>query len=308
MLLPVCVLCITVEMLERIRSLVMVLEEGSVNRASTRLRISQPALSRQIQSLEHEIGAALLERGPWGVRPTDLGYEFLKQMKPVVAAFDLALSALQRSARGEREELRIGYLGSAANRFLTPALALARKQMPKLKFRFLDLSPAEQLKALGEGLIDVALIGQEGAPAAGEFYSRKLAILGVCAALPSQHPKARSRSIKLADLKSEVFIGADEAEVPGRNAWTTSMCRRAGFRPRYLTNATSITELWAMISGEQAVALLPDYFETRSMAGVKLVPVTDSWARWEFLLLRQRGKTSAHARVFVEMLLATALQ
>lgn len=295
-------------MLERIRSLVVILEEGSVNRASARLRLSQPALSRQIQALEHEIGAPLLERGPWGVRPTDLGYELLKEMKPVLAAFDLAFSRLQGSARGERQELRIGYLGSAANRFLTPALAAARQRMPDTKFRFLDLSPAEQLKALSEGVLEVAMIGQEGASAATEFYARKLATLPVCVALPAQHPKADAPSLKLAELKSDLFIGADESEVPGRNAWTTALCKKAGFRPRYLGNANSITELWAMLTGEQAVALLPDYFETRMMAGIRLVPVADAWARWDFIVLRQRGNSSPQARTFIELLVQSAVE
>lgn len=293
-------------MLDRVRSLLVVLETGSMNRASTRLRISQPALSRQIQALEAEVGSPLLERGPWGVRPTDLGHEFVKQMKPVLAAFDLALSSLQRAARGERDELRIAYLGSAANRFLTPALAEARKQMPNTKFRFLDLSPAEQIRGLAEGSIDVALIGQEGKVVEAEYYTRKIATLGVCVALPSSHPKARSRSLSLADLKGDPFIGADEAEVPGRNAWCTELCRKAGFRPRYLGNANSITEGWAMVSGEQAVMLLPDYFESRTMAGVRLVPISDPWASWDFLVLRQRGNSSAQAKLFVEILAQSA--
>ncbi|MEY4200329.1 MAG: hypothetical protein RLZZ265_2069, partial [Verrucomicrobiota bacterium] len=55
-------------MLDRIRALLTVIEEGSVNRAAVRLRITQPALSRQMQSLETEIGGKLLERQTSGVK------------------------------------------------------------------------------------------------------------------------------------------------------------------------------------------------------------------------------------------------
>ena len=46
--------------MDRIRALLTVIEEGSVNRAAVRLRISQPALSRQMQALENELGGKLL--------------------------------------------------------------------------------------------------------------------------------------------------------------------------------------------------------------------------------------------------------
>jgi DNA-binding transcriptional LysR family regulator len=61
-------------MIDRIRALLIVIEEGSVNRAAMRLYITQPALSRQMQALEHEIGGKLLERETSGVKPTDLGH------------------------------------------------------------------------------------------------------------------------------------------------------------------------------------------------------------------------------------------
>ena len=61
-------------MMDRIRALLTVIEEGSVNRAAVRLRITQPALSRQMQALENELGGKLLERETSGVKPTGLGH------------------------------------------------------------------------------------------------------------------------------------------------------------------------------------------------------------------------------------------
>jgi DNA-binding transcriptional LysR family regulator len=57
-------------MLEEIRSFLAVVEEGSLRRAAARLHTSQPALSRRMQALEHELGGRLLERMSTGVRPT----------------------------------------------------------------------------------------------------------------------------------------------------------------------------------------------------------------------------------------------
>lgn len=146
-------------MMDRIRALLTVIEEGSVNRAAVRLRITQPALSRQMQALEAEIGGKLLERETSGVKPTGLGHALVKSMRPLVSACDSALADLRRQARGERSELRIGYLISAAQSVLTPALARLRQSHPDLKLKLHDMSPREQIDGLRAGELDVALIG-----------------------------------------------------------------------------------------------------------------------------------------------------
>src|SRR5215469_9090221 len=86
-------------MLEQIRSFLTVVEEGSLHRAATRLRISQPALSRQMQALEHELGGRLLERMATGVSPTAGGQALAKTMGAVLASYDLAMSDTRRVLR-----------------------------------------------------------------------------------------------------------------------------------------------------------------------------------------------------------------
>jgi DNA-binding transcriptional LysR family regulator len=79
-------------MIDRMRALLVVVEEGSVNRAAVRLRITQPALSRQMKSLEDEIGGRLLERETSGVTPTSIGHTLISAMRPVIDAYEAALA------------------------------------------------------------------------------------------------------------------------------------------------------------------------------------------------------------------------
>ena len=197
-------------MIDRIRSLLVVIEEGSVNRAAVRLRITQPALSRQMKLLESEVGGRLLERGSSGVTPTGLGHALVKAMRPVVESYDAALADVRRQARGFRSELRVGFLISAAQPILTPALERLRATHPQIRLKLHDMSPREQIDALEAGEIDVALIGQEGAIAAKDFHSLKLGSLGVYAALSSTDPLASRKKIAIKDLAGRDFIGVDE--------------------------------------------------------------------------------------------------
>jgi DNA-binding transcriptional LysR family regulator len=277
-------------MLDRLRAFFIVVQEGSVNRAAALLRISQPALSRQMQSLENEIGGKLLERDVTGVKPTTIGYTLLKSMRPILERFDAALAETRRHARGVRSELRIGYLITAAPSILTPALARFRKAHHTLKLCLHDMSPREQIDALRAGELDLALIGQEGASAARDFYSHKLCSFNIVAALSSSDPLANRKSIRLRDLKNHGFIGVDETEMPGRNRWITGTCRAAGFKPRFIAITDGITHVLSQVVSESAVTLLPGYFKTYTHPDIVFVPIADPDAKWDLITLCQRGK------------------
>lgn len=295
-------------MIERLRAFFVVLEEGSLNRAARRLHLTQPSLTRQMQSLENEIGGPLLERQSSGVKPTALGQAVLARMRPLLGQFDAACADLHRQARGQRAELRIGYIGSAAHRYLNPALAALRREFPEAKVKLLDLSPGEQIAGLKEGSIDLALIGQEGASMSHDFYARRLATLGVCVALPSDHPLASRRELRPADLKDETFIGTPESDVPGRNQWISRICRKSGFKPRFTGEAASIGEAFSMVASEGAVVVLPDYFAQVPPPGTTLLPLIDESARWDLLLLWQRGRAPTVLKAMIELLARTARQ
>ncbi len=295
-------------MIDRLRTFFVVLEEGSLNRAAMRLHVSQPSLTRQMQALETELGGALLERQTTGVQATALGQAVLAEMAPVMEQFEATLADLRRRARGQRTDLRIGYIGSAAHVYLNPALTELRRVHPEAKVKLLDLTPGEQVAALRRGEIDLALIGQEGASLAREFYTVKLATLGVCVALPSDHALAARRELRPADLRSEVFIGAPEAAVPGRNLWVTRICRKGGFRPKFIMEGESIGEAFSMVASEGAVMVLPDYFVSTPPPGTVLIPLIDPVAKWDLLLIWQRGRASTVLKTMIQLLASNASQ
>src|SRR5258707_13226916 len=138
-----------------------------------------------MQALEDEFGGALLEHTTAGVRPTAAGQALATSLPSVLADYDAAMAEARRLARGQRDLIRVGYLGSAAQIFLDPALSALRHTHPEVKVKLLDLSPGEQIAALRKGEIDLALIGQEGALLSSEFYTRKLTTLPVVAVISS---------------------------------------------------------------------------------------------------------------------------
>jgi DNA-binding transcriptional LysR family regulator len=293
-------------MLAQLRAFLVALEEGSLNRAALRLRISQSTLSRQMQLLENEIGGALLERTTAGVRPTDAGYALATSLPRVLADYDAAIEEARRLARGQRDLIRLGYLGSAAQMFLDPALSALRRSHPEVKVKLLDLSPGEQIVALRKGEIDLALIGQEGALLSSEFYIRKLTTLAVVAVMPADHPLALKKCISVKELRGERFISSPEEDLPGRDRWITQLCRRAGFRPKFVQGASSVSNMFTLIGSEGAVTLVPAYLRNFPVAGVAMVPLSDTKAIWDLLVVWQRGRTGKSLQALLDALAASA--
>lgn len=88
--------------LAQIETFVAVAETGNVTRASSLLRIAQPALSRQIRSLEDELGAPLFLRTAKGMQLSEHGALFLTHARRILAEIDDARATLRALPRRER--------------------------------------------------------------------------------------------------------------------------------------------------------------------------------------------------------------
>src|SRR6185503_9474339 len=112
--------------IEKLRLFLTVLEEGSLRRAADRLHISQSAITRRIQLLEHDLGGRILERTSAGVRPTSGGHALAQKAKILLVDYDSVMGEARRLVRGESDRLRIGYIASAVKEYLSPALTVVR--------------------------------------------------------------------------------------------------------------------------------------------------------------------------------------
>ena len=99
--------------LRHLRYFVAVGEEEHYGRAARRLHVAQPALSRQIQDLERQIGFRLFQRLPRGVKLNAAGKQFLADARRILQDVEESTARAARVARGQSGTLRIGFTEDA---------------------------------------------------------------------------------------------------------------------------------------------------------------------------------------------------
>jgi DNA-binding transcriptional LysR family regulator len=114
-------------------------EASNFTKAAARLRVAQPALSRQVKDLEDEIGVDLLRRTPRGVRLTAEGKLYLEEVRELLKRTGESVEKIRALARDEYGEMRVGYMSTATVEILPPALAAFRKSVPHAEVLLYDL-------------------------------------------------------------------------------------------------------------------------------------------------------------------------
>jgi DNA-binding transcriptional LysR family regulator len=291
--------------LDQLRLFMTVIEEGSLRRAAERAHISQSAVTRQMQMLEHDLGGRILERTSTGVRPTTGGYTLAQKAKLLLADYDSTMSDVRRLVRGEGHHLRIGYLASAGQQYLGEPIKALRLLHPKVKMKMLDLTPGEAIGALRRSEIDLALTYLGMDLLSRDFYTRKIDNVPSVAVLPIHHRLASKRQIPISQLKHERFLQVAETCAPGYNQRVGQFCRRFGkFRPRFapVRAFESIAESLAISGNEDSVSLNPVFVRHLKIPNVVIVPIADKGATWDVFVAWQRGKTTAPVRALIDAL------
>src|SRR6185503_14597818 len=155
--------------LRHLRYFVTVAEELNISRASARLRISQPAVSRQLRDLEEELRVALFNREKHGLKLTPAGQAFLAHARDLLRRSGEAVKQMAAFNEQARETLTVGYIAPILSSTLTPALRSFSQAHPQAEIALREMSPAEQVKALRADRIDLALLGNPCAELDREF-------------------------------------------------------------------------------------------------------------------------------------------
>ncbi|MGL5509505.1 MAG: LysR family transcriptional regulator [Microcoleaceae cyanobacterium] len=243
--------------LRHLKYFVAVAEELNFSRAAVRLYISQPALSRQIKDLEKELSVMLFLRQSNGLKLTEAGQFFLEQAKDILHRSDISVQNIKNHYTNKDQSLVIGYIPTILQSFLSQILQSFGFAYPQIAVSFREMSPSDQVKALRDGKINIAFMGNPPDDLEAEFMVKCIKKVPIVAVLSNQHSLADQSSINLAELASEKFIGMSEETFPGRNDRIYDVCHCAGFIPNLNLFADSHASMIALVTAGQGVAIMP---------------------------------------------------
>jgi LysR family transcriptional regulator, nitrogen assimilation regulatory protein len=189
--------------LRRLRYFLRIAAEGSLGKASRALRIAQPALGRQIQLLENELGVRLFQRVAKGMALTDEG-EYLKEaLEHPLHLVDIALKNVRSYSARVEAALTLGLPPTIAPFLGARLLRRFRRDLPKLKLWIVDADSHRLAGELTRGLIDIALL-VDVTPGARAFHSEvvveQLMLVGPPGALPPLQPPLSFKDLQTLPL------------------------------------------------------------------------------------------------------------
>lgn len=147
-------------------SFLCVADLRSFTRASERLNVTQPALSRQIKQLEQEVGVALFERHGRGVSLTSAGVLLRERAQSIVSEVKRAKFDVANMGDKCIGEIRIGFLPSARLMLTMPVIERLKKELPDIFVTVTEASSSEMIEQIGAGVLDVAVIASADRTAA----------------------------------------------------------------------------------------------------------------------------------------------
>ncbi len=285
--------------LRHLRYFVAVAEELHFTRAARRLNIAQPPLSQQIRALEAELGVRLFDRTRRSVALTDAGAALLARARTLLAT-TLALPAeLQRVARGEVGELRIGFTSTLPlTHVLRDVVADHRRSHPEVSLHLRELHAMLQFEALRRGELDVGLVRyNERAPEGIRLDLLRRDPLRLV--VPASHRFARRKSVVIADCRDEAFIGFPGSAGTGTGPLLKRLCAEAGFEPRIAQEAREATTQIGLVAAGLGIAVLPAPLEAVRIDGVRYVPLAGEGAMLVMSTATRVGEVSERVLSFV---------
>ena len=286
--------------LRHLRYFIAIGEEQHYGRAARRLRVAQPALSRQIQDLEGELGFELFERLPRGVRLSLAGQLFLEDARRILLEISDAATRAGRVARGLSGTLRIGFTENSCWRGAVPeSFRRFRELQPDAELQLQPSASAEQIEAIRSGRLDAGFVNfmPKSDP---ELDQLLVAIQRVELAAPKGHPLTTLKKLRLRNLTDAPFIWFPRWSSPAFYDRMMRECYRGGLKsPRIVQEGLNEATILSLVSSGLGVGWVLGTARWRCPETIIVLPVADLNMPLTLALVWRRDNASPLLAKFV---------
>lgn len=286
--------------LRHLRYFVAVAEDMHFGRAAKRLHIVQPALSKQIQALERELGVTLFSRTKHRTEFTPAGQAFFEEALDILQRVDHATRTAKMTETGALGSLDIAFVGPAMLTVLPPLLREHRRRYPGVRFVLQELPSVPQIKRLKDGALDAGFVYPHGPDELLSFKTvwREPFVVG----LPENHRLAAECIVNLADCGHDTFVLISRTGSPEFFDRCLALCQSYGFSPSVIEEGNSPAARYGMVSAGLGVTVVPESALNTPWPGVVFRPLVEPGVDIELAFASRLDDESAALAAFIQTL------
>jgi DNA-binding transcriptional LysR family regulator len=263
---------------QRLKTLTLVLDLGSISAAASVLGYTQSATSQQLRALEREVGMPLVDRSHRPLRATPAGALLREHVDQVLAALE-GTQALVQDLRAGVLRLRLAAFGSSLWSFVPAAVRDLRRAHPQLVVHVQQVETHEAIRRLRSGDADLAVAHHMPGAAVPEttgLVRHHLLVDRLHVLLPEGHRLARHDTISIAELEGEPLILPRHGTPAARfRTVVEHLCAEAGFSPRAAYELDDPPSAQAFVAAGIAVVPMHGLMLATLPPGATSRPLTD---------------------------------
>lgn len=266
---------------QQIKYFLVLAEELHFWKTSEKVYTSQSSLSRQIQSLEDELGIQLFERNKRNVKLTEAGQFLKKHWEVLLDDFDRTCKQAKKIDEGTSGAIAIAYPGSISFNFLPQLLENLNHEMPDLKTELTEPTDVTQEELLLNYKVDIAF--SRDAIQNPTISSRKLYAEPVCLVVPQNHWLREDNFNDFRDLKDEKFIISGLHHTTHFASLLRSIFNTYDFEPKTSIKSDFGGMILNLVSNGLGISILPYSFQSainNKLRFIKLSEEVDLFVNW----------------------------
>lgn len=276
-----------------------VAEELHFTKASEKLFIAQPPLSRQIKELETELGVKLFERNNKRVSLTEAGKYFKEEVEGILSKLEEAGNRARQIALSDSGELKIGYISSVYQLDLSQVLKEMKKVYPHVRTSLFETPTVKQVDALEKGMLDVGILR---APVHSEKLKQQTLFLDPFIIItPESIPPFQNQKALSLIIREMPFIFFNRLYAPSYYEKLVEICERLGFKPNIQHEVNNVHSILQLVEAGLGVSIIPASLQKQyTSLKVKFIPLENIAINTEIVLAYKESKVSQVAKWFIE--------
>jgi len=243
------------------RYFIEVAQTLNFTRASQNLKISQPGLSQQINTLENELGFKLFYRTTKKVRLTEEGEYLYNKLSGSFQKIEHTIEDIRKNKKLPITTLKIAAVSSAASTILPKVLDRINQQFPELNFLIEETSSSQALNLVQQKICHLALIRTPVDTNLLLHSGLKFKTLqqhSVKLIVSSVHELAEQKEIEVEKLKDEKFINYNEERSHSLYALLEKVCLFAGFTPNTICVVSELLTIINLVKHNVGISIMPE--------------------------------------------------